>query len=194
MRALPEVLKRRPNAQVPIIGGSRVSYGADPPAGRTGKDIFLQKTAADLDLERVHFTGPLRHGHFLKALQVSAAHVYLTYPFILSWSMLEAISAGCLVIGTDTGPVTEVIQHQVNGLLILFLQPEALAECIVRCLAGPKRFRHLRDAARRTVLDQYDFRTACRVCLTTFVRRRGSRSAVAGSVPSRHRKGPLRWS
>jgi glycosyltransferase involved in cell wall biosynthesis len=91
-------------------------------------------------------------------LQISSCHVYFTYPFILSWSMLEAMSAGCLVIGSDTGPVSEVIRHQVNGLLTPFLRPEALAECIVRCLATPERFRHLRQAARRTVLDRYDLR------------------------------------
>jgi glycosyltransferase involved in cell wall biosynthesis len=158
MRALPAVLRSRPKAQVLIVGGNRVSYGADPPAGQTWKDIFLREIAADLDLERVHFTGTLPHDDFLRVLQISSCHVYFTYPFILSWSMLEAMSAGCLVIGSDTGPVSEVIQHQVNGLLTPFLRPEALAECIVRCLATPERFRHLRQAARRTVLDRYDLR------------------------------------
>jgi glycosyltransferase involved in cell wall biosynthesis len=169
MRALPEVLKRRPNAQALIVGGSGVSYGASPPAGRTWKDVFLDETAADLDLGRVHFTGPLSHGDFLRVLQVSSAHVYLTYPFILSWSMLEAMSAGCLVIGSETGPVAEVIQDGVNGLLTPFLQHEALAERIVRCLETPKRFRHLREAARRTVLDRYDL-NICLPRLLDYVR------------------------
>jgi glycosyltransferase involved in cell wall biosynthesis len=155
MRALPAVLRERPKAHVLIVGGSGVSYGASTPAGQSWKDVFMGEVADNLDLDRVHFAGVLSYNEYLKVLQISSVHVYLTYPFILSWSMLEAMSAACLVIGSDTPPVAEVIQHGANGLLTPFLEPEALAECIVGCLAKPENFRHLRTAARQTVLEKY---------------------------------------
>lgn len=158
MRALPTVLRHRPKAHVLIVGGSGVSYGADPPPGHTWKETFLREVAGELDLSRVHFMGTLDYSTFLSVLQISSVHVYLTYPFILSWSMLEGMSAGCLVVGSDTPPVAEVIRHELNGLLIPFLEPERLADTIITCLAAPSRFRHLRDAARRTVLEHYDSR------------------------------------
>lgn len=158
MRALPAVLRQRPKAQVLLVGGNGVSYGAQPPSGVTWKDVFLREVAADLDLSRVHFLGTLQHCEFVKVLQISSVHVYLTYPFVLSWSVLEAMSAGCLVIGSDTPPVREILQHGSNGLLTPFFEPDLLADTIVRCLATPDRFSPLRDAARRTVLEKYDSR------------------------------------
>jgi glycosyltransferase involved in cell wall biosynthesis len=155
MRALPSVLRQRPKAHVIIVGGNSVSYGASPPAGQSWKEIFRREVEDCIDSDRVHFTGALSYNEYLKVLQISSVHVYLTYPFTLSWSMLEAMSAGCLVIGSDTPPVTEVIQHGVNGLLTPFLEHEALAECIVGCLAKPENFRHLRTAARQTVQETY---------------------------------------
>jgi len=85
---------------------------------------------------------------YLKALQVSSAHVYLTYPFVLSWSFIEALSAGCLVIGSDTAPVREVINGE-NGLLVPFFDVEQLAQRVIEALAQPGRFHSLRAAARR---------------------------------------------
>ena len=108
-----------------------------------------------LDLTRVHFTGPLPYNQYLQVIQASSAHVYLTRPFVLSWSMIEAMSTGCLVIGSDTGPVTEVIQDGKNGLLVDFFSPKKIAARIDEVLEHPTRMAEIRANARQTVLERY---------------------------------------
>ncbi|QHO73909.1 glycosyl transferase family 1 [Bradyrhizobium sp. CCBAU 051011] len=161
MRALPETLKRRPNAQIIIIGRDGVSYGLPPPAGETWKSRFLDEVRDRLDLSRVHFMGGVSYEILIAALQVSSAHVYFTYPFVLSWSMLEAMSAGCLVIGSDTAPVREVITSGENGLLVPFFAVDELAGRIVEALEQPAKFSPLRDRARRHVIYHYDAEQVC---------------------------------
>lgn len=162
MRALPEILKRRPNAQIVIIGRDGLSYGLPPPPGKTWKSVFLEEVCDRLDLSRVHFMGGVPYQTFIAALQVSSAHVYLTYPFVLSWSMLEAMSAGCLVIGSDTPPVREVISSGENGLLVPFFAVEELAGRVIEALQAPTKFLAIREAARQFVVDHYD---AGRICV-----------------------------
>ena len=161
MRALPRILAARPKAQVLIIGSHGVSYGAAAPRGQSWKDIFLAEVAGGIDPNRVHFTGRLSYEKYIAALQVSSVHVYLTYPFVLSWSVLEAMSAGCLVIGSHTTPVSEAIQHERNGLLVPFFDRETLAEQVVGGLARRRSFDSLRHEARRTVLERYDQKRIC---------------------------------
>ena len=159
MRSLPLILARRPNAHVVVVGGDEVSYGTRLPAGKTYKQEMLKELGDSLDVTRVHFLGRVPYPTFLTVLQVSRVHVYLTYPFVLSWSMLEAMSAGCLVIGSKTPPVEEVIHHQDNGLLVDFFDVQALADAAVDALANPTAYRSLRERARRTTIDNYDLRT-----------------------------------
>ncbi|MBI4194889.1 MAG: glycosyltransferase [Betaproteobacteria bacterium] len=161
MRALPEVLRRRPDAVALIVGGDGVSYGAAAPEGRTWKQIFLDEVKDRLDLNRVFFPGRLAYADYLKVLQVSACHVYLTYPFVLGWSCIEAMSAGCLVVGSRTPPVEEVIAHDKNGLLADFFDVNALAGTVSECLADPAKHAHLRAAARAIALERYDLATVC---------------------------------
>lgn len=159
MRALPAILASRPNCRVIIVGGSDQGYGAIPPEGKTFREMYLEEVQGRLDMSRVHFTGSLEYATFLKVLQVSRAHVYLTYPFVLSWSMLEAMAAGCVVIGSSTPPVEEVIKDGVNGVLTPFHSPQMLAERVIQVLSHPQRFDGLRQAARQTIIDHYDFET-----------------------------------
>lgn len=161
MRSLPAVLSARPQAQVLIVGGDEVSYGPRPVGRKSFRQQMLDEVGDALDLSRVHFVGKVPHEVFLKILQVSRAHVYLTYPFVLSWSMLEAMSAGCLVIGSRTAPVEEVIRDGENGLLVDFFNPAQLAERVVEALTNPEAFAHLRRNARHTVVDRYDLRSIC---------------------------------
>jgi glycosyltransferase involved in cell wall biosynthesis len=161
MRSLPKVLADRPNARVLIVGGDDVSYGARLPQGETYKKKMLEELGDSLDLSRVHFLGKIPYNAFIKVLQVSRVHVYLTYPFVLSWSMLEAMSAGCLIVGSRTQPVQEVIHHGGNGLLVDFFSPDEIAERVVEALEDRRSFASLRQNARQTVLDRYDLHSVC---------------------------------
>ena len=160
MRSLPRIMAQRPRVEVVIIGGDDVSYGAPAPSGQTWKSIFLAEVADRIDLNRVHFTGWLPYQSYLRALQVSSAHVYLTYPFVLSWSLLEAMSAGCIVIGSDTAPVREAIDDE-KGLLVPFFDTDQLADRVIDVLSHPARFEPLRRAARRHVAERFDLRRSC---------------------------------
>lgn len=146
--------KRRPNCHVVIVGQDRVAYGRQLPDGKTYKQVMLEKVP--LDLDRVHFTGSLPYSQYLQVIQSSSVHVYLTYPFVLSWSMLECMSTGCLVLGSSTPPVQEVIEDGVNGLLVDFFSPEQIADRIIEVLDHPDRMAAIRARARETILERYD--------------------------------------
>ena len=161
MRALPRILKERPNAHVVIVGGDSVSYGAPAPKDKTWKEIFLSEVRDRLPMQRVHFTGKIPYPDFIALMQVSAAHVYLTYPFVLSWSMMEAMSAGALVIASDTTPVTEVIKDGETGLLTDFFDVEALAAKVTAALAAQGSHGAIRAAARAAMIERYDLKRRC---------------------------------
>ena len=158
MRALPAVLKRRPKAHVVIVGGDDVSYGRLPPTGQTYRSVMLKEVGSQLDMQRVHFMGWVPYEQYLNVLQVSSAHVYLTYPFVLSWSMLEAMAAECLVIASSTAPVLEVIKDRENGLLVDFFSTEQIADRIDEALGHPDRMASIREQARTTIMDRYDLK------------------------------------
>ncbi len=174
MRALPEVLRARPHAQVVIIGGDDVSYGARPGGGRTWKDVFLDEVRDRLDLSRVHFTGKVPYATFTGLMQCTRVHCYLTVPFVLSWSLLEAMSAGALVVGSRTAPVEEVIDDGVNGRLVDFLDIGAIAETLTDSLARPADFTALRRAARARIVENYDLTRICLPRLIAFVEGSGA--------------------
>ena len=138
-----------------------------------------------LPLERVHFTDKLPYPDLVALFQISAAHVYLTYPFVLSWSMLEAMSAGALVIGSRTAPVEEVIEHGTNGLLVDFFDHKSLAETTIQALARPDAFRLIREAARRTIVERYDLRAKCLPKWIAFLGHIGGKDGL--SIKSRRR-------
>jgi glycosyltransferase involved in cell wall biosynthesis len=162
MRSLPAILEQRPNAQVLIVGGDEVSYGHRLPEGQTHKQRMLAELGSSLDLKRVHFLGKVPYPVFLKILQVSRVHVYLTFPFVLSWSMMEAMSVGCLVVGSKTAPVEEMIRDGENGLLVDFFSAPAISERVVEVLAaGRDGYADIRQSARRSIVEKYDLKTIC---------------------------------
>ena len=171
MRALPAVMAARPQAHVVIVGGDGVSYGAHPPAGTTWKQRFLDEVAGELDLSRVHFAGWLAHADLLRLFRITRAHAYLSYPFVLSWSMIEALSCGALVVGSATPPVMEVIEHGQNGLLVDFFDLGAWSTALTEALAHPDSFAAVKRAARQTVLERYDLTRICLPKLIDFVER-----------------------
>jgi glycosyltransferase involved in cell wall biosynthesis len=158
MRALPGILKRRPKAQVVIVGGDEVSYGGLPPKGENYRTQMLKEVGGALDLKRVHFMGWVPYDIYLNVLQVSSVHVYLTYPFVLSWSMLEAMAAGCAVVASATGPVLEVIKDRENGVLVDFFSVEEIAERVEEVLESTKGMAKIRKQARVAVVERYDLK------------------------------------
>lgn len=161
MRALPALLRRRPNAHVLIIGGDDVSYGASPPSGTRWKTVFLEEVRGDIDLSRVHFIRPLPHADFLKVLSLGRVHVYLTYPFVLSWSLLETMALGCAIVASDTAPVREVIVDNDSGLLVPFFDQAALVDAIALLCEDASERRRLGHNARDVVATRYDLRRSC---------------------------------
>ncbi|MGC2415063.1 MAG: glycosyltransferase family 4 protein [Stellaceae bacterium] len=161
MRALPQVLEACPNAHVVIVGGDGVSYGRLPPDGTEWRQYMLAEVGDRLDMSRVHFVGWLTYAQYLTVLQISSAHVYMTYPFVLSWGLLEAMAAGCAVIGSRTPPVEEVIDGISNGYLVDFFDTDALARQIVSVLQNPAANTAMRRQARRFVIEKFDLKTVC---------------------------------
>lgn len=160
MRALPDILKKRPDCQVIIVGAEGVSYGPQPaPPYTSWKEKYLQEVGSDLDVSRVHFLGSLHYSDYLRVLQVSRLHVYLTYPFILSWSMLEAMACGCLLLAADTEPVREVIEDEVNGFLFPFHSPDTLAAMATDLLETFQSHPSVTANARQTIVERFDFAT-----------------------------------
>jgi glycosyltransferase involved in cell wall biosynthesis len=153
MRALPTILEARPDAQVVIVGGDETSYGARPKDGGTWRERMLAEVGPFP--ERVRFTGRIPYAQFRSLMQVSSVHLYLTYPFVLSWSMLEAMAAGAFIVGSATPPVEEVIEDGRNGWLVPFFDTEALAERVTDALAARRDMAVLRAAARDTVVSRY---------------------------------------
>lgn len=155
IRSIPEIQRLQPEARMVIVGETTgVSYGAACTSGEW-KDIFLAEISGHYDPARVHFAGSLAHATFLHLLQLSACHVYLTYPFVLSWSLLEAMACGCAVVGSATPPVQEVIRHGHNGLLVDFFDHKALAASVSELLMKRDLASELGRNARATVVHHY---------------------------------------
>lgn len=164
MRALPALLRSRPNAQVIIVGEDGVSYGGAPPTHRHWRAFMLAEMGSQIaatDARRVHFVGRLERGTFTRVLQLSTVHIYLTYPFVLSWSLLEAMSIGCAIVASDTAPVREVIEGGEQGVLVDFFDEQALVVAIEQVLADAEWRQHLGLQARRRVCERYDLNRHC---------------------------------
>lgn len=152
MQAAEILLKKRPNLHILIAGDDRVCYGPTL-LNTTYKKLMLSKL--DLDMNRIHFVGSLPFGEYIKLLQVSTAHVYLTYPFVCSWSMLDAMSCGCLLVASNTEPVTEFVTNGENGLLFDFFDVKNQVKTIDYALDNKDKLKKLRCNARKTITDNY---------------------------------------
>lgn len=147
MRALPDLLAARPDVRVILVGGDNVSYGARAPKG-TWRENMLNEVGPRLDLSRVHFAGRVPYETYVKLLQRSDTHVYLTYPFVASWSLREAMATGCAIVGSDVEPVREFLTHRKTGLLTPFLEPHRIAQSVLELLEDSKLNQRLRRNAR----------------------------------------------
>ena len=161
MRSLPEILRRRPKAHVIIVGADGVSYGQSLPDKQTYKKKLLEELDGKLDAQRVHFLGQVPYAGLVRIYQVSSVHVYLTYPFVLSWSLLEAMSSGALIVGSRTPPLEEVVTDGKNGFLTDFFDINALAERVDQTLERRDELKKVRERARKTVVENYDLKKIC---------------------------------
>ena len=155
MKTASALMEQRPNLHVIVGGEDRVCYGR-----QLKNDTWKAKMLRELkfDEKRLHFTGPLPYSEYLKLLQVSKAHIYLTYPFVLSWSLLEALSAKCCVVASGTQPVREVIKDGYNGILTDFYDINSMAEKINDILDNPDKYNDIRENARKTAVEKYDLK------------------------------------
>jgi glycosyltransferase involved in cell wall biosynthesis len=164
MRALPELLQKRPKARVLIVGGDDVSYGARSKSGEKWKDIFIKEVKEQItasDWARVHFLGNIPYRQFIPLLQISTVHLYLTYPFVLSWSLLEAMSAGCAIVASDTQPLHEAILDGKTGLLVDFFNHGKLVEKVCHLMDHPEERSRLGRNARLFAIQNFDLKTVC---------------------------------
>ncbi|MGO4573584.1 glycosyltransferase [Microvirga sp. 2TAF3] len=160
-RSLPEMLKIDPRLQVVIIGGKGTSYSGNAPGGKTWFDVFRERINGEVDWSRVHFVGNLPYDQFVRVLQVSSAHIYMTYPFVLSWSSIEAMALECRIVASDTEPVREIIQDGVNGRLFNFFDEKALVERVRETLKDKEKSAGMAREGRRIALERYDFQSVC---------------------------------
>lgn len=156
MRAAEQICMRRPNCRIVIGGGDDVSYGARLPGAATYREKLVSEV--EIDPDRVHFLGWVPYERYKMLLQISTVHVYLTVPFVLSWSLLEAMASECVIIASATPPVEEVICHNKNGLLVDFFSPEKIADRVDEIFTHPTRMAHLAGQARADVVQSYDVR------------------------------------
>ena len=169
MRTLPKVMAARPNLQVVMVGAHGAGYGPAPAGGKGWKDVFLDEVRDRVDLSRIHYVGRIPYPDLLNVLRVGRAHAYLSYPFVLSWSMLEAMSLGCVVVGSDTPPVAEAIADGITGHLVDFFDTEAWADKLTEVLSDPAAQAPIKTAARQHIIDTYDLQTVCLPGLMGFV-------------------------
>ncbi|MFM0665960.1 glycosyltransferase [Paraburkholderia sediminicola] len=159
MRALPEIQRRLPHAHVLIVGGDDVSYGRPSDTG-TYREKYLAEVGTRVDMSRVHFLGRLPYADYLRVLQISVAHVYLTYPFVLSWSMLEAMAAGAIVVGSRTAPVQEVVKDGHNGFLVDFFSQAEIVDALAH-VCSSAGIDDVRRASIRTIRERFSLREQC---------------------------------
>ena len=156
-RALPRLMAEVPQAEVVIFGQeSPRPYGGSAPDGRTWREVCFE--GLSIDPARLHMMGRAPHAQMLAALRRSTAHVYYTYPFVLSWSLIEAMASGCYVIGSDTAPVRDAITNGVNGKLLDFFDVETLSQSLIDACRDPAAAAPLRAAARATAVAKFSSR------------------------------------
>lgn len=160
MRALPEIQQRWPDLRIVVAGSDTAAYAKPRADGASYRSALLRELEGRLDLSRISFVGMLPYGQYIELLRRSSVHVYGTFPFVLSWSVMDALAARCLIVGSRTPPVEEVLREDDNGLLYEYASPENLAARVNEALAMPDAER-IRDGARRTAVERYDWRRVC---------------------------------
>ena len=158
MRALPHIQKNHPDAHILIVGGTSTSYSPAPATAKNYKEQYLTELHSQLDLSRIHFLGRIPYLALRAMFRISRAHVYLTYPFVLSWSVLEAMACETPLVASNTAPVQEVATHEKTALLVDFFDPTAVAAAVQRTVDCPQEIAPMRSAARQMVVERFELK------------------------------------
>ncbi len=153
MRAAEIILKERKDVDIIAVGADGVSYGKKLGSGETWRQKMLGEVK--LDKNRIHFPGIVSYSNLMKLFQISSAHIYLTYPFVLSWSALESMACGVPLVASSTTPTREIVTDGENGLLADFHSPENVAKHVLYMLDNPEHAAQMQKNARKTIMDNY---------------------------------------
>lgn len=158
MRALPKLMAANPDVEIVLIGRdeNKNMYGAPPPGGGTWREYMLAEVGDRVDQTRMHFMGVVQHPQLIEALSISWAHVYYSYPFVLSWSLVEAMACECLIVASDTAALRDAVTNGETGILNDFFDVEALSDAMIRAVREPETFLAMRRAARECVFARFD--------------------------------------
>ncbi len=159
IRALPIIQKYYPNVHIIIVGGEGNSYSKELKQEKSYKQLFLNEVKDKLDMSKIHFLGKVSYTSYINILQISTVHVYLSYPFFISWSLLEAMSISCRIVAANTKPIKEVLQNKKSGLLVDFFSTEELVSQVINILHKPEKYRLMGREARKHILKKFDFET-----------------------------------
>lgn len=161
MRALPALQRARPKANFVIVGGNETSYVRGHESGRSWREALLDEVGGELDLSRIFFVGRVPYQSLLELFSITALHIYMTVPFVLSWSMLEAMACEAPVLASATGPVTEIIEEGENGFLFDYFSADQLAEQVTRLMESPALRSKVGKRARQYIVENYDLDSRC---------------------------------
>ncbi|HZZ42219.1 MAG TPA: glycosyltransferase [Tepidisphaeraceae bacterium] len=155
MRVAKRIMQQYPDVLFFVVGADRIAYGGDADyiGGKSFKDWVLSRE--EFDLSRFVFTGLLPQPELARLLATTDLHIYLTVPFVLSWSMMDAMSCGAVVLGSATPPVKEMIREGQNGLLADFFDIENFARKAIDILKDPQAYRPLGNAAEEMIEQRY---------------------------------------
>lgn len=158
MKVAKRIYEQYPNVLFAVVGEDRVAYGGDQrhTGGKTFRQHVLEQD--EYDLSKFIFPGRLAPPQLAQLLSLSDLHLYFTVPFVLSWSLFDALSCGCTVVASNTPPVRELITHEETGLLADFFDIEGLSDLALRVLRDPAGHRHLGEAGMRLIEEQYDLK------------------------------------
>jgi len=173
LETLPELLRLHPDLQVVVVGSDKTSYGAAPVGAPNWRDHYMRQLQGEIDPARLHFFPRLDYTVLLDLFRTTRVHFHYSYPFVLSWSLLEAMACGAVVVGSRTPPVEEVIEDGVNGYLRGFRDTPAAIACISDILAQPQRHAAIGRNARNSVVKRFDFETVSKPACFALLRRLG---------------------
>lgn len=182
-RAIPHILSARPNCHIVIMADDKTSYSAKRSDGKTWLQVMMDEVP-EATSDRVHFIGYGNYLSYRKLLRFSSVHIYLSVPFVLSWSLLEAMSCGCLVVASATTPVREVIRNHFNGILTSFSDSKAIANDVINALDSTNGLSQIRINARKTIEEKYDTKITLPITLQlieTIVQRRSIAKKIFSS-------------